>query len=447
MFRRVKILVAILLVAVLTVAAVPGFAVQARFFRNDGDSSYHAQHLSLHVGSRNCKTSGNYIKVRTRAGGSDVIGHLEIADIFTLEEVSGHWAKITVRYSPGTSPDSWAGLSGWVDADYVECPCSEGEYYANTPRLTWSLGIANKNNTHVRERPAKGARSFAKLRANEEVEVISEYTGDDNYVWYRVRYNNTVMGYIRSDRVTITQTGLWEDDQAGQTYPEPRASVGGADRAVSLQGDTWQSAYGNFILSKAYEQIGYPDYLPDGYDVTAMSDGSEKLEYVGYDYDPIWFTLYDLDNNQTPELIIYNGMGFLGGNFCHVYTFSGNAMRYLGKMGRRELMWSYSPDKTYPGLVQTDGNMGYYTTDYWYIRDNQLCMETIESTSEYADPDMTVETDEPIITCETTDANLYAWYKTSPFYGLDHWDYDTLNSRSWEEFVETVYYGQQTQNH
>ena len=766
MFRKwSKCAVAMMLVAVLALCAVSASAAKARFYLDDGKQSYHSEHLKLHIGSRNCKTSGNYIKVRTKAGGNKVVGHLEIADIFTLDEIDGHWARITVLYSPGTSPDSWAGLTGWVDADYIECPCSSGEYYANTPRLTYSLAVTNQDDTHVREETAKGSRSFAKLQAGEQVEVISEYTGKDRYLWYRVRYNNTVMGYIRSDALTITQANInefamqpqnppeqepaapepsapWQHGQTeyvratqenvtafeenlvelsnltapyvgpdgyvspgnkarvmeiaeqfarekyeagiiseysvtdnslfirdavtGITYnfyvPEEGVASGGFESTVSIytfqpcnqnwgeqwQGglayvdesarllseavercvfpepennrndsqvpynifdtfgpnqiiiwhghggyadelgpfiatgtksnigfkidhwddyvnnrltdcssisgdlsnvrvgvteayiryychdmsgtfiymgicesgrdsrladafrskgaaayignsktirttyttsmqvdiiallgtvnpathdyymlndaliqakfhfgdddghgvypiiffggdyqasvnsqDTWITAYRTFVMSKAYDQIGYPEYLPDKYDIVAMADGTDRLVETNYDADPIWFTLYDMNYDDVPELIIFNGYGYMAGNYCHVYTFRNRKLKYLGTMGRRDLMWEYSLNRDLPGLVMTDGNGGEYSTDYWYIGSNgQLCCETIESIS-YSES----ETEEPIITRVTNNDELYNWYKSNTFKALNHWDYATIDRNGWQAFV------------
>ena len=196
--------------------------------------------------------------------------------------------------------------------------------------------------------------------------------------------------------------------------------------------DTWMTAYGDFILNRECDRIGYPDYLPDGYDIVAMTDGTDKLEYAGYDYDPIWFTLYDMDGNNIPELIVFNGYGYMAGNRCHVYTFEDGGMQYLGTMGRRELMFQFAPDRTYPGLILTDGNMGYYTTEYWYIDNGCLCCETVESVAE----EESEESSNSIITRETGDDGLYNWYHANTFQYLDHWDYETLNQYSWQDFVD-----------
>lgn len=104
-------------------------AAKARSIQNDGDSLYHASHMmEQHYMSQDCRCVANYVKIRAEAGSNKVLGHLEQADRFTIMNIEGHWAQITIDYSDNTSPDSWAGLSGWVNCDYLDCWCSEKEY-------------------------------------------------------------------------------------------------------------------------------------------------------------------------------------------------------------------------------------------------------------------------------------------------------------------------------
>ncbi|MGN0757899.1 MAG: hypothetical protein ACI4MU_01760 [Candidatus Ventricola sp.] len=107
-------------------------AEKARAIETDADSAYHAVHLLLHLNTTECHATGNYIKNRTQPNGSVVAGHLEQADSFSLLAIENGWAKIEVIASDKTSPDSWAGMTGWVNADYVDCECSEADYYDGT---------------------------------------------------------------------------------------------------------------------------------------------------------------------------------------------------------------------------------------------------------------------------------------------------------------------------
>ena len=122
-----KAFLLIILVA-LIISGESALAAKARSISSDTDSAYHAQHLMMHLQETNCRATGNYIKTRNKANGSKVVGHLEQADEFILLDISDGWAQIKVTASDKTSPDSWAGMIGWVNSDYVDCTCSSAEY-------------------------------------------------------------------------------------------------------------------------------------------------------------------------------------------------------------------------------------------------------------------------------------------------------------------------------
>lgn len=114
-------------------------AAKARSISSDTDSAYHAQHLMMHLQETNCRATGNYIKTRNKANGSKVVGHLEQADEFILLDVKNGWAQIEVIDSDKTSPDSWDGMAGWVNSDYVDCTCSNNDYYNGCVKPSSSL--------------------------------------------------------------------------------------------------------------------------------------------------------------------------------------------------------------------------------------------------------------------------------------------------------------------
>ena len=112
----------------LLLSSCPAFAEKARSIDSDAASAYHAQHLALHVGSAVCTCTGNYVKIRAKISGDEVVGHLEQADSFELMDVKDGLALIYILDSAQTSPDSRAQMSGWVNADYIDCPCNPSEY-------------------------------------------------------------------------------------------------------------------------------------------------------------------------------------------------------------------------------------------------------------------------------------------------------------------------------
>ena len=107
-------------------------ADKARNIASDADSQYHAAHLENHLDTTDVYCTGNYVKVRNKINGKKVVGHLEQADQFQLLDIQKGWVKIKVTYSDKTSPDSHKGMTGWLNADYVDCFCSTSQYNANT---------------------------------------------------------------------------------------------------------------------------------------------------------------------------------------------------------------------------------------------------------------------------------------------------------------------------
>lgn len=111
-------------------APIIAYADKANYVISEEDSLYHVEHLKNHLQTDNCVCTGIYVKVKSEASGnSKIIGHLERADEFRLLEVQGNYARVDVINSAVSSRDSWVGLEGWVNADYVQCPCDEEAYY------------------------------------------------------------------------------------------------------------------------------------------------------------------------------------------------------------------------------------------------------------------------------------------------------------------------------
>lgn len=117
-----------LLTLALCLAGGTAAAEKARDIASDADSRYHAVHLENHLDTTDVYCTGNYVKVRNKINGKKVVGHLEQADQFQLLDIQKGWVKIKVTYSDKTSPDSHKGMTGWLNADYVDCYCDAGEY-------------------------------------------------------------------------------------------------------------------------------------------------------------------------------------------------------------------------------------------------------------------------------------------------------------------------------
>ncbi|MBQ8094384.1 MAG: SH3 domain-containing protein [Clostridia bacterium] len=177
-------------------------ADKARFLSSDGNSSYHASHLAGHEGLIDCRISANYLKVRTAPNGANVLGHVEQADTIELIEISGKWAQIRVTYSAPTSPDSWNGLQGWVDADYVECPCSYQDYY-ETFSGDYPDGVIDGSGVNVRELPGANTRTLFTVSRGTQVVVLGSYQASDGTWYYRILTGGKT-GFVRQDLISYT---------------------------------------------------------------------------------------------------------------------------------------------------------------------------------------------------------------------------------------------------
>lgn len=127
--KRISVLLLTILFMILCVSAL---AAKARSISSEADSAYHEEHLKRHIGESSCFATGNYIKAYNTAGGSKVTGHLEQADKFILLDIKNGQVQIEVILSDKTSPDSWIGMSGWVNADYVDCGCDSAKYFTTS---------------------------------------------------------------------------------------------------------------------------------------------------------------------------------------------------------------------------------------------------------------------------------------------------------------------------
>ena len=196
--KRIGLILLVLLCLAGTVSAE-----KARYL--NGDSRYHVTHLEKHTGLIDCRISANYLKVRTSPGGANVLGHVEQADTIELIELSGNWAHIRCTYSAPTSPDSWVGLEGWVDADYVECPCNSNDYRANNFDGTYPEGTVDSSGVNVRELPGSNKRSLFTVNRGTDVVILGGYMSTDGMWFYRILTNGRT-GFVRQDLISYTGT-------------------------------------------------------------------------------------------------------------------------------------------------------------------------------------------------------------------------------------------------
>ena len=191
--------------------ACPVRAEVARFVAEDKNASYHAAHLLLHAGTTDCRATGIRLRLRVRStpGGNDTIGHLEQADQFLLLEVQDNWARVSVTRPGPLSTDSWQGLSGWVSADYIECPCGREAYYANEPESAkWGRAVRNVS---MREVASWESAEMYRLKAGELVQILGSYRDEDRNSWIRVAYEDGKTGFVPTEAVGQVAQGEWPE--------------------------------------------------------------------------------------------------------------------------------------------------------------------------------------------------------------------------------------------
>lgn len=132
---------AVLLCLILTfTVAGSAMAEKARGIASEAASAYHFAHLQQHLFAADLHGTGNSLKVREQPMPSNVLGHLEQADSCILLSLKNGYAKVIVTQSAKTSPNSWVGLTGWVDADYLDCNCNDAQYSgAGRPARAWCI--------------------------------------------------------------------------------------------------------------------------------------------------------------------------------------------------------------------------------------------------------------------------------------------------------------------
>ena len=235
--KRIFLPLALLLAVLMCRTA---FAAKARYLAYDGDTGFHSRHLAMHTGEETCRACANYLKVRSRASGSaSVSGHVEQADLLQLLDMSGNWARVRVLYSADTSPDSWPGLTGWVDASYLECGCSERTYY-NGRTDPIEGGEILTGGVNLRELPSMSSRSLGKCTRGERVRVLGRYDSY-GYTFYRVTRRSGQNGFVRSDYLSIGgsvpsmhyDSGSYTPPDSGRDYDD-RGYDGGV-RATTYQ--------------------------------------------------------------------------------------------------------------------------------------------------------------------------------------------------------------------
>ena len=128
--------------------------------------------------------------------------------------------------------------------------------------------------------------------------------------------------------------------------------------ALAWDGETdWQDAYRAFLLEEGFRSTG-----------RTYSDSA--------DY-PIRFSLYDLDGDFRPELLLRDPMRAMAQEPYDVYTVREGAVEYIGRIGIRGGALHYAPGRGHDGVFSYDGSLGYYTGWYYTMADGTLVTQRV----------------------------------------------------------------------
>ena len=128
--------------------------------------------------------------------------------------------------------------------------------------------------------------------------------------------------------------------------------------ALAWDGETdWQDVYRAFVLEDGFRGTG--------------RTYSDRGDY------PLRFSLYDLDGDFRPELLLRDPMRAMAQEPYDVYTVREGAVEYVGRIGIRGGTLHYAPGRGYDGVFSYDGSLGYYTGWYYTMADGTLVTQRV----------------------------------------------------------------------
>ena len=119
----------------------------------------------------------------------------------------------------------------------------------------------------------------------------------------------------------------------------------------------WSDACRAFVLDGGFRKAGHTY--------------SDNAEY------PIRFSLYDLDADRHPEILLRDPLRAMAQEPYDVYTVRGGAVEYVGRIGIRGGALHYAPGRGFDGVFSYDGSLNYYTGWYYTMADGTLVTQRV----------------------------------------------------------------------
>ena len=192
--------------------------------------------------------------------------------------------------------------------------------------------------------------------------------------------------------------------------------------------DKWEKQYKSFIDNNTY--------LSPQSDEFFSLDGEE-----GNENNPIAFALYDLDNDNIPELFINNGAESYATDCTYCYGFKDNRVLFLGTLGGSYYDKKYNTSSDYTGIFVLGAHSGYWNVNYYCINaDNRLIEELVaygdDSTGKLFDPESEIS--------RTNNKDMYEAYRNGNkiLEFISRSDYDSMG---WDDF-RNIFWGNEWDN-
>lgn len=198
--------------------------------------------------------------------------------------------------------------------------------------------------------------------------------------------------------------------------------------------DNWSEAYRDFLLNDLYKEPG--DEMYTFYDEYENEYKNEVPKY--YHDKPISAALYDMNLDNIPELIVYNGSDITATSTNYVYTFADGKIKCCGTasvlIGGNGIQ--HFGDRTYPGLYDENGRQGFWEGAYFYLQDDMVKTERLWTTSDITGLPDSMErlTDDEVLY-----DLFYANYVNDLFERIEMTVVDDIKSIGWDSFSQNTF--------
>ncbi len=237
--------------------------------------------------------------------------------------------------------------------------------------------------------------------------LLEDYINDDNFIM------SLPHGKTNSNKISFTYTPpVLGDDLTAICYITDRDGKVAEEHMTVYSPLAWASKYAQYVLDSGFlrDDSNISDFYDNPiYEIDDLYSGP-FIEFRR----PICFSLYDMNGDGIPELLMDLGGDYAMGDI-RVFTYQDHQMQFAGEMPYREFfMPTVSATRGMPGIYYSTGIAGSFDTSFYYLSGNQLEGEELFNESYYIyddDGNPIQELDEPVITWGTENKRLVADWK------------------------------------